>query len=72
MIKVTNDTTIIAGELTEVLSEITTVLNKVYTGLKEVMGEEEALKRIVEVGNLAVMSEEQVKEYINNKKKGLS
>lgn len=72
MIKVTNDTTIIAGELTEILSEITMIINKVYTELKEVMGEEEALKRIVEVGNLAVMSEEQVKEYINNKKKGLS
>lgn len=72
MIKVTNNTTIIAGELAEILSEITTVLNKVYTELKEVMGEEEALKHIVEVGNLAVMSEEQVKEYINNKKKGLS
>lgn len=72
MIKVTNDTTVIAGELTEILSEITMVINKVYTELKEVMGEEEALKRIVEVGNLAVMSEEQVKEYINNKKKGLS
>ena len=72
MIKVTNDTTTIAGELTEILSEITMVINKVYTELKEVMGEEEALKRIVEVGNLAVMSEEQVKEYINNKKKGLS
>lgn len=72
MIKITNDTTIIAGELAEILSEITTVLNKVYTELKEVMGEEEALKHIVEVGNLAVMSEEQVKEYINNKKKGLS
>lgn len=72
MIKVTNDTTVIAGELTEILSEITMVINKVYTELKEVMGEEEALKRIVEVGNLAVMSEEQVKEYINNKKKELS
>lgn len=72
MIKVTNDTTVIAGELTEILSEITMVINKVYTELKEVMGEEEALKRIVEVGNLAVMSEEQEKEYINNKKKELS
>ena len=72
MIKVTKDTTVIAGELTEILSEITTVINKVYTELKEVMGEEEALKRIVEIGNLATMSEEQVEEYINNKKKGLS
>lgn len=72
MIKVTKDTTIVAGELTEILSEITIVINKVYTELKEVIGEEEALKRIVEVGNLAVMSEEQVEEYINNKKKELS
>lgn len=72
MIKVTNDMTIIAGELREILSEITMVINKVYTELKEVMGEEEALKRIVEVGNLAVMSEEQVKEYMDNKKKELS
>lgn len=72
MIKVTNDSTIIAGELTEILSEIAAVINKVYTEMKEVMGEEEAIKQIVEVGNLAVMSEEQVKEYINNKKKELS
>ena len=30
MIKVTEDTTVIAGNLTTILSEITTVLHKVY------------------------------------------
>lgn len=67
MIKVTKDTTVIAGELNEILSEITLVLAKVYQSMVDNIGEEEANEHLVEIGKLAIMSDEEVKEYARQK-----
>ena len=64
MIKVTEDTTVIAGNLTTILSEITTVLHKVYEEMKETIGEEKANEYLTEVGRLAIMSEDELKDRV--------
>ena len=64
MIKVTEDTTVISGTLTTILSEITAVLRKVYEEMKETIGEEEANEYLTEVGRLAVMSEDELKNRV--------
>lgn len=64
MIKVTEDTTVIAGSLNKILSEITTVLHKVYEEMKETLGEEIANEYLAEIGRLAVMSEEELKNRV--------
>lgn len=64
MIKVTEDTTVIAGSLNKILSEITTVLHKVYEEMKETLGEETANKYLAEIGRLAVMSEDELKNSV--------
>ena len=72
MIKVTEDTTMIAGELGVILGEITRVLSRIYQEMKEVLGEEEANKRLADIGRLAVMSEEELNKYIAEHKKELN
>lgn len=64
MIKVTEDTTVIAGSLNKILSEITTVLHKVYEEMKETLGEETANEYLAEIGRLAVMSEDELKNRV--------
>ena len=64
MIKVTEDTTVIAGNLTTILSEITTVLHKVYEEMKETIGEEKANEYLADVGRLAIMSEDELKDRV--------
>ena len=64
MIKVTGDTTVISGTLTTILSEITAVLRKVYKEMKETIGEEKANEYLTEVGRLAVMSEDELKNRV--------
>ena len=64
MIKVTEDTTVIAGNLTTILSEITTVLHKVYEEMKETIGEELANEYLADVGRLAIMSEDELKDRV--------
>lgn len=64
MIKVTEDTTVISGTLTTILSEITAVLRKVYEEMKETIGEEKANEYLTEVGRLAVMSEDELKNRV--------
>lgn len=64
MIKVTEDTTVIAGSLNKILSEITTVLHKVYEEMKETLGEETANEYLAEIGRLAVMSENELKNRV--------
>lgn len=64
MIKVTEDTTVISGSLTTILSEITAVLRKVYEEMKETIGEEKANEYLTEVGRLAVMSEDELKNRV--------
>lgn len=64
MIKVTEDTTVIAGSLNKILSEITTVLHKVYEEMKETLGEEIANEYLAEIGRLAVMSEDELKNRV--------
>ena len=64
MIKVTEDTTVISGTLTTILSEITTVLRKVYEEMKETIGEEKANEYLTEVGRLAVISEDELKNRV--------
>ena len=69
MIKVTKDTTVIAGNLTTILSEITTVLHKVYEEMKETIGEEKANEHLAEIGRLAIMSEDELKNRVEELKK---
>ena len=69
MIKVTEDTTVIAGNLTKILSEITTVLHKVYEEMKETLGEELANEYLTEIGRLAVMNEDELKNRVEELKK---
>ena len=64
MIKVTEDTTVIAGNLTKILSEITTVLHKVYIEMKETIGEELANEYLADVGRLAIMNEDELKDRV--------
>ena len=64
MIKVTQDTTVISGNITTILSEITTVLHKVYIEMKETIGEELANEYLADVGRLAIMSEDELKDRI--------
>lgn len=64
MIKVTEDTTVIAGSLNKILSEITTVLHKVYEEMKETLGEETANEYLAEIGRLTVMSEDELKNRV--------
>ena len=64
MIKVTEDTTVIAGSLNKILSEITTVLHKVYEEMKETLAEETANEYLAEIGRLAVMSENELKNRV--------
>lgn len=69
MIKVTEDTTVIAGNLTTILSEITTVLHKVYEEMKETIGEEEANEYLAEIGRLTIMNEDELKNRVEELKK---
>ena len=69
MIKVTEDTTVIAGSLTTIVSEITTVLHKVYEEMKETLGEEKANYYLTEIGRLTIMSEDELKNYVEEVKK---
>ena len=69
MIKVTDDTTVIAGTLTTILSEITTVLHKVYEEMKETIGEEKANKYLAEIGRLTIMNEDELKNRVEELKK---
>ena len=64
MIKVTEDTTVISGNLITILSEITAVLNKIYKEMKETLGEEKANEYLTEVGRLAVMSNDELNEHV--------
>ena len=64
MIKVTQDTIVISGNLTAILSEITTVLHKVYIEMKETIGEELANEYLADVGRLAIMSEDELKDRV--------
>ena len=64
MIKVTQDTTVISGNITTILSEITTVLHKVYEEMKETIGEELANEYLADVGRLAIMSEDELKDRV--------
>ena len=64
MIKVTQDTIVISGNLTAILSEITTVLHKVYEEMKETIGEELANEYLADVGRLAIMSEDELKDRV--------
>lgn len=72
MIKVTEDTTMIAGELGVILGEITRVLSRIYQEMKEVLGEEEANKRLADIGRFAVMTEEELNKYVAEHKKELN
>lgn len=69
MIKVTEDTTVIAGNLTTILSEITAVLHKVYEEMKETIGEEKANKYLAEIGRLTIMNEDELKNRVEELKK---
>ena len=69
MIKVTEDTTVIAGNLTTLLSEITTVLHKVYIEMKDTIGEELANEYLADVGRLAIMNEDELKNRVEELKK---
>ena len=69
MIKVTEDTTVIAGNLTTILSEITAVLHKVYEEMKETLGEEKANEHLAEIGRLTVMNEDELKNRVEELKK---
>ena len=69
MIKVTEDTTVIAGNLTTSVSEITTVLHKVYEEMKDTVGEEKANEYLAEIGRLTVMSEDELKNHVGELKK---
>ena len=64
MIKVTQDTTVISGNITTILSEITTFLHKVYMEMKETIGEELANEYLADVGRLAIMSEDELKDRV--------
>ena len=64
MIKVTEDTTVISGQLITILSEITEVLHKIYHEMKETLGEEKANKYLTEIGRLAVMSNDELNEHV--------
>ena len=69
MIKVTEDTTVIAGNLTTILSEITTVLHKVYIEMKDTIGEEKANEYLAEIGRLTIMNEDELKNRVEELKK---
>ena len=64
MIKVTDEITVISGNLVTILSEITAVLNKVYNEMKETLGEEKANKYLIEIGRLAVMNKDELNEHV--------
>ena len=69
MIKVTQDTTVISGNITTILSEITTVLHKVYIEMKETIGEEKANEYLAEIGRLTIMNEDELKNRVEELKK---
>ena len=64
MIKVTDEVTVISGNLVTILSEITAVLYKVYHEMKETLGEEKANKYLTEIGRLAVMNKDELNEHV--------
>ena len=64
MIKVTDEVTVISGNLVTILSEITAVLYKVYHEMKETLGEELANEYLADVGRLAVMSNDELNEHV--------
>lgn len=61
MIKIDEHATIITGELTTLLTEMTTILNKFYLEIKNSLGEDQANEYLVEIGRLAVMSDEELR-----------
>lgn len=72
MIRKDENVTVISGEITKVLTEMTDLLNVLYENLKENLGKEEADKMFVTLGKLAVMSEEEIANELENEKKGLN
>lgn len=60
MIKVDSTTTIISGDLSTLLAEMSNVLRRFYFEMRDSLGEEEANKRLVQIGRIAVMSEKEL------------
>ena len=58
MIKIDSTSTIISGELDTILYEMTTALRKLYFIMVENLGVDQANKYFVDMGRLAIMSEE--------------
>ena len=58
MIKIDSTSTIISGELDTILYEMTTALCKLYFIMVENLSVDQANKYLVDMGRLAIMSEE--------------
>ena len=58
MIKIDSTSTIISGELDTILYEMTTALRKLYFIMVENLGVDQSNKYLVDMGRLAIMSEE--------------
>ena len=67
MIKIDSTSTVITGELTTLLSEMTTILNKFYLEMKNSLGEEQANEYLVEIGRLAVMTDEELQSEASSR-----
>lgn len=63
MIKIDEKTTEVTGELHEILGDTTHLLRVLYRQLKEVLGEEKANEYFVEMGKMAVMTDEELDKY---------
>lgn len=72
MIRKDENVTMISGEITKVLTEMTDLLRVLYKNLNENLGKEEADEMFVKLGKLAVMSEEEITNELENEKKGLN
>ena len=72
MIRKDKDVTMISGEITIVLTEMTDLLRVLYKNLIENLGKEEADELFVTLGKLAVMSEEEFTNELEDEKKGLN
>ena len=63
MIVSLNGTVKVDGKDAEILSDLTIAIKRIYMALEEKCGKDAALEQIAEVGRLAVMDSDEIREY---------
>ena len=67
MVFVNDGMVALKGTKDEIIAETTVLLHEVFNTIKSKDGEQEALEQLVEIGRLAVMTEEQIVEEVMTK-----